>query len=100
MSTSEVVGSRVVGHQGFDAGDDFGVFFRRWWSTGRAADPVDLDFVVEELPAAGGDRGRVNAEEGGDAAAALDRWRPANGRRWRSARMPLPLWGVRRSGVR
>ena len=68
LQAADRVPGRLVGHQGFDAGDDFRCFF----SVGvrpppRAPHPVDLDIVVDELPAAGGDRGRVDAEEGGDA---------------------------------
>ena len=44
-----------------------GVFFRRCSSAAGAPHPVDLDIALDELPAAGGDRGRVDAEEGGDA---------------------------------
>ena len=66
-----------------------GVFFRRCSSAARAPHPVDLDIAVDELPAAGGDRGRVDAEEGGDAPVAappaLEHSSPANSRRWRSS---------------
>ena len=44
-----------------------GVFFQPWSSAARAPHPVDLDIAVDELPAAGGDRGRVDTKEGGDA---------------------------------
>ena len=42
-------------------------FFQPWSSAARAPHPVDLDIALDELPAAGGDRGGVDAEEGGDA---------------------------------
>ena len=44
-----------------------GVFSQPCSSAARAPHPVDLDIALDELPAAGGDRGRVDAEEGGDA---------------------------------
>ena len=63
------VAGRLVSHQGFEAGEDFGrFFFRRCSSAARAPHPVDLDVALDELPAAGGDRGRVDAEEGGECA--------------------------------
>ena len=43
------------------------VFFRRCSSAAGSPHAVDLDIAVHELPAAGGDGGRVDAEEGGDA---------------------------------
>ena len=68
LQTADGVPGRFVGHQGFDAGDDFGrFFFRRCSSAARAPHPVDLDIALDELPAAGGDRGGVDADEGGDA---------------------------------
>ena len=47
-----------------------GVFFQPRPSAARAPHPVDLDIAVDELPPAGGDRRRVDAEQGGDAAVA------------------------------
>ena len=47
-----------------------GVFFRRCSTAARAAHAVDLDIALDELPAAGGDRRRVDAEQGGDASVA------------------------------
>ena len=44
-----------------------GVFFPSVFVRRPRAAPGDLDIAVDELPAAGGDRGRVDAEEGGDA---------------------------------
>ena len=68
LQAADGVAGRLVSHQGFDAGEDFGrFFFRRCSSAARAPHPVDLDVALDELPAAGGDRGRVDAEEGGDA---------------------------------
>ena len=68
LQAADRVAGRLVGHQGFDAGDDFRrFFFRRCSSAARAPHPVDLDIATDELPPADGDGRRVDAEEGGDA---------------------------------
>ena len=55
-------------HQGFEVGDDFRCFFfRPRTPAARAPHPVDLDVALDELPPAGGDRRRVDAEQLGDA---------------------------------
>ena len=65
-----------------------GVFFRRRPTAARAPHPVDLDIAVDELPPAGGDRRRVDAEQGGDAAVAAP---PALERFEAGKQTPLPL---------
>ena len=70
-----------------------GVFFRRCSSAARAPHPVDLDIALDELPAAGGDRGRVDAEEGGDAPVAA----PPALERFESGEQP-PLAFVEQAG--
>ena len=44
-----------------------GVFFRRRTPAARAPHPVELDVALDELPPAGSDRRRVDAEQLGDA---------------------------------
>ena len=44
-----------------------GVFFRRRTPAACAPHPVDFDVALDELPPAGGDRRRVDAEQLGDA---------------------------------
>ena len=63
-------------------------FFRRRPTAARAPHPVDLDIAVDELPPAGGDRRRVDAEQGGDAAVAAP---PALERFETGEQTPLPL---------
>ena len=70
-----------------------GVFFRRFSSAARAAHPVDLDVVFDELPSAGGDGGRVDAEEGSDAPVAA----PPALERFESGEQP-PLAFVEEAG--
>ena len=70
-----------------------GVFFRRCSSAARAPHPVDLDIALDELPAAGGDRGRVDAEQSGDAAVAA----PPALERFESGEQP-PLTLVEQAG--
>ena len=63
-------------------------FFRPPASATGAPHPVDLDVVRDELSPAGGDRGRVDAEQGGNAPvaapSALERLEPGE-------QTPLPL---------
>ena len=74
FQTADGVGRRLVGHGGLDAGDDFRFSSR----CRRRPAPGRLDIRLVELPAAGGDRGRVDAERFGDApvaaAATLERF--------------------------
>ena len=57
------VAGRLVGHQGLDAVDDFRrFFFRRPAPAAGAPHPVDLDIALDQLPPAGGNRRRVDAE--------------------------------------
>ena len=44
-----------------------GVFFRRLPTAAGAPHPVDLDVALDQLPPAGGNRRRVDAEQSGDA---------------------------------
>ena len=63
-------------------------FFRRSPPAAGAPHPVDLDIALDELPPAGGDGGRVNAEQGGDAPVAA----PPALERFESGEQPaLPL---------
>ena len=70
-----------------------GVFFRRCSSAGGAPYPVDLDIALDELPATGGDRGRVDAEQSGDAPVAA----PPALERFESGEQP-PLALVEQAG--
>ena len=64
------------------------VFFRRPASATGAPHPVDLDVVRDELSPAGGDRGRVDAQQGGNAPVAAP---PALERLEPGEQTPLPL---------
>ena len=65
-----------------------GVFFRRSATAARASHPVELDVALDELPPAGGDRRRVDAEQFGDAPVAAP---PALERFESGEQTPLPL---------
>ena len=65
-----------------------GVFFRRRTPAAGAPHPVDLDVALDELPPAGGDRRRVDAEQLGDASVAAP---PALERFEAGEQTPLPL---------
>ena len=65
-----------------------GVFFRRRTPAACAPHPVDLDVALDELPPAGGDRRRVDAEQLGDAPVAAP---PALERFEAGEQTPLPL---------
>ena len=65
-----------------------GVFFRPRTPAARAPHPVDLDVALDELPPAGGDRRRVDAQQLGDAPVAAP---PALERFESGEQTPLPL---------
>ena len=65
-----------------------GVFFRPRTPAACAPHPVDLDVALDELPPAGGDRRRVDAEQLGDAPVAAP---PALERFEVGEQTPLPL---------
>ena len=65
-----------------------GVFFRPRTPAAGAPHPVDLDVALDELPPAGGDRRRVDAEQLGDAPVAAP---PALERFEAGEQTPLPL---------
>ena len=71
-----------------------GVFFQSLPTAAGAAHPVNLDVALDELPAAGGNRRRVDAEQGGDAPVAA----PPALDRFESGEQP-PLAFVEQAGV-
>ena len=88
LQAAERVAGRLVVHQGFDVGDDFRRFFRRRTPAACAPHPVYFDVALDELPPAGGDRRRVDAEQLGDAPVAAP---PALERFEAGEQTPLPL---------